>query len=276
MLSNPNNAQNTSFMCFDELVRDICLYLGDEPAKHYITVSRFAIQAIRAVNLSFIPSVKSIVLTVGQNMATLAPQDLDIISKVAVCCHNGELKVILNNDNLCLPESEKVDCCDCPPKNNLHSASPQACNGASNKESSCNKCTFHNVHFYENGEHQFSSNYWYGYSPKNNNGWYRHDVGSGQIIFGSGCDVQNGSKIILEYKSSSSISELQLIPRKAYQSICHYVSWKIKMANQTNVAELERVNFMRENSVLKSTYQNYTLEDIIYALRSGYQSTVKR
>ena len=275
MLNNPQNAQANSFMCFDELVRDICLYLGDDEAKHYIKTARFVIQALREVNLHSTPTIKTKKLTVGNNMAVAAPQDLDAISKVAVCCHNGELKIILNNDNLCLPDPEQVSCCDCPPVEN-HIG--DKCKEKMHEKHSCGcqKCTFHNYTPFLDGQSFPLVNYLYGYSPKNYNGSYRYDVASGLIVFGSGCDIQVGTQIMLEYKASATTQQLQVIPRKAYQTICHYAAWKIKMNTQPSVADMERRNFMVERSVFINSFLDYTLEDIIAAFRSGYHSTVKR
>jgi hypothetical protein len=256
MLFNPNNAAENSYMSIDELTRDVCLYLGDPEAKYYMQTSRFVIQAIREINLSFIPTVKTISLTIGENMTSPAPLDLDVIIKIGVCCPNGELRIILNNDNLCLPDLETVDCCDCPPKDNLKPSCQK-----DNHTHSCKKCTFHNL---QDGIHNslgvFTHRHLYGYTAKNNNGWYRYDLSTGRIVFGSGCDVQVGSLVVMEYKSSASIAELQLVPRKAYQSIAHHVGWKFKM----------------ESGRLNASYQNYTIQDVIYQLRSGYHSTVKR
>lgn len=272
MLYNPNNAAESSYMSVEELTRDVCLYLGDVEAKHFMTTSRFVIQAIRAVNLSCIPTVKTTTLTIGDNMTSPAPQDLDVIIKLGVCCPNGELKIILNNDNLCIPDLETVDCCDCPPKDNFDTN----CQKDSHTHS-CKKCTFHNL---QDGYHDslniFHNRYLYGYTAKNQNGWYRYDLSTGRIIFGSGCDVEVGSLIAMEYKSSASIAELQLIPRKAYEAICHHVGWKAKMATNPNVAEMERRYFKVEHERLNASYQNYTIQDVIYQLRSGYHSTVKR
>lgn len=278
MLLNPNNAQSNKYMCFDELTRDICLYLGDKDARHYATTARFVIQAIRQINLHFVPSIKTVKLVVGDNMAVRAPIDLDLISKMAVCC-GGQLKIILNNDNLCMPDQEVVSCCDCPPVENDIG---DKCKEELHKKQSCGcqKCTFHNfdpTYQMRGVDGSFHTiNYLYGYSPKNYNGSYRYDVASGLIVFGSGCDIQAGTEVMLEYKASASIDQLTVIPRSAYQVICHYSAWKIKMDKRPNEAELERLNFLRESGEFKKIYSTTTLEDIISALRSGYHSTVKR
>lgn len=272
MLHNPHNAAENSYMSVEELVRDVCLYLGDAEARYFMQTSRFVIQAIRAVNLSFIPTVKTVTLTVGENMTSPAPQDLDVIIKLGVCCPNGELRIILNNDNLCLPELETVDCCECPPKDNFSTKCKE-----DNHHHSCEKCRFHNL---QDGHHTDLGlsyhRYLYGYTVKNKNGWYRYDLANGRIVFGSGCGVEVGSLIAMEYKSSASIEALQLIPRKAYEAICHHVAWKAKMATNPSVADMERQYFKIESNKLNATYQNYTIQDVIYQLRSGYHSTVKR
>lgn len=267
-----------ALMSMDEMARDICAYLGDDTAsKLYVKVVRTAKHVLHQLDMFVSPAVKSVPVAVGENMTAMLPGDVEFVSKVGVCCANGRLKVLGRDDSLCTPPNEKFfKCCDCSNEQSGTTTQGAAC---------CEACTFHNIHGSENFPIPSSwdwiggSRYFYGYTPKMfaEMGYYKHDIPNGRLIFSGGCDVCPGSIVVVEYASSLSIEQYQMIPRKWYFTVQHRVAHQIKMNNSPGAAQEEDRLFKREYDMLKRTYQsNYTLEDFVSALRGGYKSSPKR
>ena len=262
------------FDTFDQVVRDICSYLGDDTANElYIKVARFLGRALEQLNLHMIPTIKSTFLTIGDNMSADLPNDILTLSKVGVCDHKNEIRLIGRNDKLCLPEKEPVfNCCDCKEETDS--------SGKSVKSPGCNSCTFHNVigsavqldgYIFDN------VNYLYGRAPVMfKNGTYRYDESNNRLIFGAGCDIEVGAKILVEYNSAMDSREYQLIPRKAYMCLQHRVAFLVQSERNPQKAEFNFRKFRIEWDMLKRTYATYTLEDFLASLRRGYFSAPKR
>ena len=268
---------SATLMSLDELIRDVCSYLGDETAsKLYIKVARVAKNVLHQLKLHASPVVKSIPIKVENNMTGLLPNDVEFITKVGVCC-GGKIKLLGRKDDLCMPLDEKFfKCCTCD--NEEATANEQ---GAS----CCDACRFHNIE--GNAGFSFanapfgvnvSPRYFYGSTPQmfTDLGYYRHDPASGVLVFSGGCDVNPGALVIAEYSSSMSVAEYQLIPRKWYFMVQHRIAHQIKANNNPNASELELKNFRMEYDMVKRTLHNYTLEDMVSALRGAYKSSPKR
>lgn len=275
------------FQSFDHTVRDICAYLGDDTAKTlYVKVSRFLRLAVEELNLYlFVKNVKSVFLTVGDNMTIDLPDDLQTLSKVAVCCKDGRLRFIGQDNHLCPPKDQPLfECCDCskgvPPEkidDDVAVKEPGTC---------CAACTFHNVDGYS-GSHfsrlfgelpfAYAGRYLYGYKPQMfRNGTYMFDEANHRLVLGNGCDVRPGSEILVEYNAALDSDDYDLIPKKAVVTLMYKVAHSVKMAKNPNAAQLEFQMFKRHYRQLKKTYQTYTLEDLVGAIRGTYRSSPKR
>lgn len=268
-----------SFYPLDTVVRDICLYLGDVDSKRlYVPVSRMLKHALNEMEIHMSPTVKSVILPVLQDMTVDVPNDIEAITKVGICC-GGEIQIIGRNDKLCLPEKEKFfQCCDCDKTANTNT---QGEVDMCNSNCSCDACTFHNVvpsAIFNGWDGFWEQPYLYGYAPKMfvDTGTYRYDIPSGKIILSGGCKVQPGSSIVLEYSASITDDKYQLVPRKAFNTLKHRVAQDLKSNADPNGAEWEHRHFKKEWAMLKRTYDTFTLEDFLAALRGGYHSSVKR
>jgi len=273
-----------AFQSFDSTVRDICAYLGDDEAKTlYIRTSRFLRMALEELDLYlFVSGVKSTFLKIEDNMTVNLPKDFQTLGKVGVCCNNGSIRLIGRNDDLCPPSEQPLfDCCDCSKGVKEVGESVSAVDGG---EACCSACTFHNVDGTSNSSlgryYGLSTNYYsylYGYTPKMfRNGTYRMDEGNWRLILGDGCDTRPGQEILLEYNAAMSDDKYDLIPRKAVPTLMYKTAHMIKMNNNPNAAMAEWSFFKKHYQQLKKTYQTYTLEDLVSALRKGYKSSVKR
>ena len=271
--------ETNALMSLDSAIRDICAYLGDDLSeRYYIKVARVLKHVMYQLNIHVTPTVKSVPLAVTANFTAQLPDDVDVITKVGVCCSNGSLKLLGRNDALTLKAEEQFfQCCSC-------NTEPIDCH-CQEMEHKCDSCTFHNLtdnlgddFSFGIGSGAIGYQYLYGYTPQQftDTGYYRHDVESGTLVLSGGCQVKDGSMIICEYSASLSIQGYQLIPRKMYLTLQHRVAQQIKMNNSPSAANLELDLFRREYDMLKRTYHTYTLEDFIAALRGGYKSSPKR
>ena len=268
-----------SFQTYDHTVRDICAYLGDDEAKTlYVKVSRFLRLAVQELHLYLIPkAIKSVVLEVNSNMTLDLPQDFQTLSKVGVCCDDGRIRLIGRQDDRCIPGQEPVfDCCEC--ENELATATtPTAC---------CASCTFHNVNCDQSID-SFTErylglsgpfvNYLYGMTPKMwRSGTYRMDERNNRLIMGDGTDVYPGAEIVIEYNAALSDEQFDLIPKKAVPALMYKTASMVKADKNPGAAEREFQQFKIHYRLLKKTYETYTLEDYVAALRGTYKSSPKR
>ena len=70
---------NKQFVTFDETVRLICSYLGDDEAsKLYTKVTRFLGLALEDLSLKVLPNIKSVILTVKDNFTVDLPDRLPL------------------------------------------------------------------------------------------------------------------------------------------------------------------------------------------------------
>lgn len=267
MLQNNNNRR---FCTFDEMVRLICSKMGDDEAsKLYTKVTRFLALALEDLSLKMMPNVKSIILPIEDNFTVNLPEDFLDIVKVGVCCHNRQIKVLGRNHKLCktsFPKPAVIECCTCDKSEDSDILDDGAC---------CTACTFHNVDhtvgrggFYLGGSYQ----YLYGYQPKNQftTGTYDVDVENNRLILGDGCDVKIGGDLVVEYSAALSGDKFKLIPIKARTALMY------KTIHLIDDKQSDLRSFKREYLEWKRSYDHYTLEDWMAAIRPGYHSAPKR
>jgi hypothetical protein len=277
-IHNHRRQEPMSFQTYDHTVRDICSYLGDDEAKTlYIKVARFLRLALEELHLYMIPkAIKSVVLNVNSNMTVDLPADFTSLAKVGVCC-DGKIRLIGRNDDLCIPGQEPVfDCCDCENEET----------SAESSGSCCASCTFHNVSCDDDCDGPFTDtifrnagmvNYLYGYTPKMwRNGTYRLDERNNRLIMGDGYDVCPGAEIVVEYNAALSDDQYDLIPKKTVPTLMYKTASMIKADKNPNASRLEFQNFKIHYRQLKKTFDTYTLEDLVAALRGTYKSSPKR
>lgn len=263
---------NRGFVTFDEMVRMICSYLNDDEAtKLYTKASRFLALALEDLALKTLPNVKSVILPIEDNFTINLPDDFLDIVKVAVCCHNREIKLLGRNRNLCntsFPIPAAIECCTCDKKEGSDETLLDDTN-------CCNACTFHNVDIsVGRGAWYFTNDhtYLYGYQPKDQfiTGTYDVDVDNGRLILGHGCEVKVGADLVVEYSAALSGDKFKLIPRQARTALMY------KTAHLITSRDSDLRSFKREYLELKRSYDKYSLADWIAALRRGYYSAPKR
>lgn len=260
------------FVTFDETVRLICSYLNDDEAsKLYTKVTRFLGLALEDLSLKILPNIKSVILPIQDNFTINLPDDFLDIVKVGVCCHNKQIKVLGRNHKLCktsFPKTPVIECCTCDKEEDSEHTLTDSGN-------CCTACTFHNLdssvgrgNFYFAGHYQ----YLYGYQPKNQfvTGTYDVDFDNNRLILGDGCEVKVGGDLVVEYSAALSGDKFKLIPRGARSTLMY------KVAHMITSRESDLRSFKREYYELKRSYDRYTLEDWMAAIRPGYHSAPKR
>lgn len=266
------------FDTFDVVVRDICAYLNDPDAsKKYGMVARFLRRSLEELNVSMIGNIKSVLLLIEDNLTAPLPDDFNYVSKIGVCC-NGQLRILPQNEKLCVPESPNMwICCTCTEPSSMTSTQV----AQTQNPQGCSHCTFHNViaptgGAFNNttwGNGLFAYPYWYGVHAKNYNGSYKIDDQNGQVIFGSGCDTAPGSMVVMEYNAALGNSDYAFIPRTYFNVLLHKTAYYIKKGQEQI---LENRNFIRQWKMLKRTVCNFTLEELVQSIRSGFSSAPRR
>jgi hypothetical protein len=262
-------------MSADELIRDVCAYLGDDKAeRYYVKVARQLKHALFQFNIHLNTNIKSIPITVNANMTANLPNDVVVVAKVGVCCSNGKIQLLGRNDSLCAPKEEEfLKCCTCE---NEESTSTTPC-CSQNTPNCCDACTFHNMEFsgtFPWGLPGLAPRYLYGYTPQmfQELGYYRHDQATNLLIFSGGYNLCAGSVVIVEYQGATTGEEYQLIPRNWYYTLQHFIAYQLSGAKD----EANWRQFKIQYDMVKRTLHNYTLEDIVSALRGTYKSSPKR
>lgn len=274
MLAEPKLAYYT----FDEVVRLICSYLDDPQAlSKYVKVAKGLMIALDDLNLHTFPRIKTARLIVKDNLTVDLPEDFVAISKVGLCCDNGNIQPIIRNTNLCPPKEEEkfFKCCDCKKETDDEG------NIDEEKSESCHRCTFYNYSIsstYGSVDYPYTySKYYFGYKPNMYvAGSYDLDEVNQRLIIGTGCQVEQGTEIIVEYNAANDDDSYMMIPKKAYLTLQHYVAHWAKSNKQPQVARYEFDLFRRHRDNLKRSLLRYTAEDLLAALRSGYRSSPKR
>ena len=265
------NDNTKQFVTFDEQVRLICSYLGDDEAsKLYTKVSRFLGLALEDLSLKVLPNIKSAALTINDNLTIDLPDDFLEVSKVGVCCGNREIRLLGRNHDLCkaaFPKPPAIQCCTCD-KEETDSTTAQAC---------CPACTFHNFSSVGGVGYRDSfltgyGGYLYGYQPKQQfiGGTYDIDLHNNRLLLGDGCNVSPGSMLVVEYSAALSGKGFVLIPRKARTTLMY------KTAHLIRDKQTDLRSFKREFLELKRSYDKYTLQDWMAAIRRGYKLSPKR
>jgi hypothetical protein len=108
------------------------------------------------------------------------------------------------------------------------------------------------------------------------NGTYRLDERNNRLIMGDGYDVCPGAEIVVEYNAALSDDQYDLIPKKTVPTLMYKTASMIKADKNPNASRLEFQNFKIHYRQLKKTFDTYTLEDLVAALRGTYKSSPKR
>jgi hypothetical protein len=274
-----NKKEQPRYDTFDTVVRDICAYLNDPDAtKKYAQVSRFLLRAMEDLKFQVVGNIKSVLLTIGNNLTAPLPEDYNVVSKIGVCCKSGQLRILHSNDKLCIPEEEVWTCCDCE--------CPTSINDKNHK--GCPSCTFHNMidptqlysgigtmatsdFLWFNG--LFNYPYWYGSHSQSFSGTYRIDDYNNQIVFGTGTDICPGATVVMEYNSALKDSQYGFIEKKYFQVLLHKTATFLTKGGEQ---QLEQRNFRREKNNIRRMEQSVTLEDIVYYLQKGLSSAPRR
>ncbi len=272
------------FDTFDVVVRDICAYLGDTNAtKQYALVARFLRRALEELNIHLVGNIKSILLTVEDNLTAPLPVDFNYVSKMGVCC-NGKLRILHQNDNLCVPDAEEFwKCCTCPDEQETMLTDRDCHKSDVESGKKCSHCTFHNVIAPDGlglnslnafgGMGMFLYPYWYGHHSKNYSGSYKIDQHNGQVIFGGGFDVCPGHFVVMEYNAHLDNGDYAFIPREYFETLLHKTAAFVKKGGDQ---QWELTQFRIAWKMLKRTKLSVTLEEIVQAIQGGFSSSPRR
>ena len=242
----------------DSLTRDICaIGFNDPEARDYIMVSRAVHRAVEQLNFIVSPPVKTVELSIEDNLTVDLPGDCVEPIKVGTIV-DGIIRIMGRNDHLYTLGVTPKYTCGCQDTETTTEATTTE---------RCDACTFHN---YGNGEV-------YGYRPKMfPNGQYKHDPTYNRLIMGSGFDIEVGGSVVVEYISMTSADDLCLIDKRLFSCIRQRViSWLKQNANQQE-SRIADMHFQKEYRLAKKLMtDHYSLQDWAAAFRGERKSGLK-
>ena len=281
----PNDSKR--FATFDSVISLICTFLKKPNSSQVkIDVAGFLALVLEEFDMNMFPNIKSVLLPIEDNLTVDLPDDAIEVTKVGVLCANRQLRILGHSSKLssaAFPNKPAIECCTCAVD---ESADENGCKDGSSETSDacCSACTFNNFSplgllglggaggaF---GQHYLSgySGYLYGYAPEDNfrDVTYQVDEINNRLLLGNGCGVNCESELVVEYKAAVVGDGFRLIPRKARTALMYRVAYMISEKpahwNQFKIHYKE----------LKRTYDTYSLEDWVNAVRGGIMSAPKR
>lgn len=268
------------YMSIDDMVRTIARSGGDESVSKYVQIAENVRIAINQLNLHLIPRCRSYILAIGSNLTIELPSEVIKVVKVGVVLPDGKVRVFGRDDSLVNKDLARNDTqantihCTCNTSKKEEVQTVEAASVTAISEAygqyTCPACTFHNVCI------DGSTNF-YGYrAPQFRNGEYAYDYQYNRIVFGSGYDIKEGVECVIECVVTTEDNDYQIIPAETLPIIRQRV---LQYMNETNGnhygAQHHSMEFRREFRQLKRFYQQYTIQDIVSALRGEYHRTVK-
>lgn len=249
----------------DKVVRDACREAGDMDYKNYMPYLQFANDAYRDLSLYVIPNVSELtvrteVLSCGQNQVVNLPSDFVYETKVGIC-RNGKTVLLTLNDNICQPLPAVDINCDCQVTDQVDSAL-------------CGTCTNNYGYYAFNG---YSSNgsvgEIYGISLGFNiSGYYKIDKGGQRMLLQG---IPQDAQIVIEYKSNGVGAGAELIPTEAENAIREFILFKAFRLRDKGFSDRAYRTYKTEYNKLKKLYSSYTADDWHRLLLNNTTPTVK-
>lgn len=259
------------FMTFDADVRDICSAMGDDNARMYPRVGKQLRRILDLMNLTTYQTYSTDEFEIGENLNIDLPDNVMEVQKVGVIV-DGQLVVMGYNDKIRRSATAEYDAkngCTCGGKKETTVTSPET---TSTSNDYCPVCCFQNVNW---GGRMYGEIY--GIRPDRfQNGTYRWDRNTNTLEFGSGYDIDAGSKVWVEYKSSLKKSDYNEIQSEMYFCLMFMVQYVLNAASNPQLSAYAMTEFRRHHHQLKTFYQRRNIEDYFDAVVSNYSASLKK
>jgi hypothetical protein len=247
----------------DKVVRDACREAGDMDYKNYMPYLQFANDAYRDLSLYVIPTiseltVKTEVLSCGQNQVVNLPSDFVYETKVGIC-RGGKIVLLTLNEDICQPIPSVDANCDCQVTEQVENALCGSCQG--------------DYYAFNGYNYNGSVGEVYGMSLGFNvTGYYKIDK-AGQRLLLQG--IPQDADIIIEYKSNGVGAGAELIPTEAENAIREYILFKAFRLRDKGFSDRALREYKIEYNKLKKLYSSYTADDWHRLLLNNTTPTVK-
>lgn len=239
------------FVSAYDIATDICVNLGDPMLSKIDAVLRNVINATNELHNHALPSVKSGIFQVPNNLVLALPSDSGVVTKVGVIDSKGRLNMLYPDNNLRVAVKNELTKCD----------------ETDEAVSTADLCFYH---FDDYGQ-----THWYGRNVDIAiRGTYRHDTMSQTIEFGSVGSLAPGDDVIVEYQSHGH-DRYTLIPEEAKTLIYQRALFLLKSASNPSEAELHFRQFRVEFGQYKSLVLKRDPNVYMRALILGHNSAPK-
>lgn len=253
----------------DAIARDICAMRGDSGNATYPIVARAAKRVIEQLNLHLFPNLVTKPMTVSSKLTIdLNPKEVEFVSKVGAAINKRIIPLpyisdLVSKDQLNYIQNEFPQCL-CPTE-------PEETSSEESK--TCVYCTFHNVY----GDYNTYYAEYYGYRHLNvDNGGWNYDLKTNTIVLSGGYFVKDGGELMVEYKPCLQTESFKQVPSKYFPVIFQRVSQWLEQGTNVSAASFAKMEFLAEYDEIKSLDQNYSMDDIVGAMQSGYAYTIKQ
>jgi hypothetical protein len=234
--------------------------MGDDDDRFYEKKLQLAIDGYKALNISILPSVKVVYLTVTAQNTALFPDDMDDYILIGIN-NGGRIWTLTRNLNLVLPATESCG---------VWNRDPIITGSNENSQTS--------GYYYSDHDHEGQTiSGAYAVGGGFNSGYYRIDYANRQIVLLTN-ESYAGNSIILEY-TSSGISGNTIIPLKVVPYLTTYCDWQLAKHDRTenmNRVVMLRSDWRTQRDLLKAKIYTPTMDEFLDAKYLSLSRGVKR
>lgn len=245
--------------------------MGDDNAKYYLRVSKQLRRVLDMMNLTVYQTYETKEFEIGLNLTVSLPDETLEVQKVGII-QDGELVIMGYNDNIrraAAAENDAKNACTCGGQSTTTSV---VTTSTTSDNSYCPVCCFQNVHWDGRVYGEM-----YGVRPDRfQNGTYRWDRNTNSLEFGTGYDIESGSKVWVEYKVSLNKGDYNEIPSEMYLCLAFLVMYLVYFVVDRNLSADAMTEFRRHYHQLKLFYQRRNIEDYFAAIAHNFSASVKK
>lgn len=253
----------------DNVVRDICAFMGDKDASEkYTIVARAVKRAVEQLQIYLWPNVKTEWFTIDANLTIDLGKNIEYPIKVGAEVNKRFVQIPYDGSlfdfNVNAMPGQSFEACQC--SKDLISTSDDESKGT---------CVFCDFYDYTHSGHLYGEYYGLSVSNRERGAW-KYDPATNIIILDSGVCVSTGARLLVQYKPAIQKSMYKSIPVKYFPIIMQRVNQWLNQGSNVSAASFAKEEFLAEYDQLKDNETEFTLEDLVDAIQSGYAYTVKR
>jgi hypothetical protein len=256
----------------DNIVRDVCLEMGDDQYKLYYKYQTYVIRGLAELNIWVIPNIISKIMPINDNYTVDLMDDVVKVFKVGIIV--GNRVVTLGIDNSI--SLSFVDPCPCETFEQANEAinnmfGGECCGAGSGASAGSNDVAFNNVY-----AGNVPIGVLYGTSAGFNYlGYYREDYENRRLIIDPNFDKIRYPNLVIEQKVSGLGNSMALVRDELRETLIAFARWKSNVQTNPTLANLAKNDFIQERQKVIKIIQTYSLqqnaEDLLKRERNSFK-----